>query len=152
MGLSGSAQVFPVFGQLVHGSQDGEEWWSGDAALSGFDKPFSLIVRAKRDGPSKDQIEAFRKAASNLEEICRSATREMVELHRRGGICPDEADKDENKIWSFLVPEQIDVSDSRYAPDGRIVVLFIFVSTLHVSFVPAIQTSKGKFVQVLEGT
>ena len=53
------------------------------------------------------------------------------------------------RIWSYLEPEQIEVSNARYYGDGRIAILLIFNSTRNMDFSPAIETTDGRFRQVL---
>lgn len=151
-GLPGTERDFPVFGRLTYGAQRGESWWSGEVRLAAFDKPFPVLVRAKGDGPSEAQTIAFSRIIAGSEELRRRASKPMADLHREGGLLPGGAGASDEAVWNHLVPEQIDISDERYYRDGRIMAALLFVSTRHDSFVPAIETADGAFVQVLSGT
>ncbi|MBR0644865.1 hypothetical protein [Plastoroseomonas hellenica] len=152
MAERGSKQEFPAFGRLTYDTQYGESWWSGEVKLAAFDKPFPVLVRAKGDGPSQAQTIAFSRIIAGSEDLRRRASKPMADLHREGGLLPGGADARDEAVWNHLVPEQIEMSDERYYRDGRIMGALLFVSTLHDSFVPAIETADGEFVRVLSGT
>ncbi|TPG55939.1 hypothetical protein EAH89_13455 [Roseomonas nepalensis] len=144
------ALVHPDFGGIeCFGS-----YWQGTLVLNDFEKPFRLIVRAKQEGPSSEQATAMSTLVTSLASIRRAATAPMTELHRESELLPDPAGMSGDRIWSYLEPEQIEVSDARYYRNGNgsIAILLIFNSTQNMDFSPAIETTDGRFRQVLSGT
>ena len=136
------------FGRLQYGA----EYWRGSTTLSSFEQPFALIVRAGRIGPSPQQIAAMTSLMTNAAAIKRQATEPMAELHRESGLPFPEMDAGNDKVWSILQPEEIEVSDDFYYRDGRIAALLIFGSKLEPDFAPAIETANGDFKQILSGS
>jgi hypothetical protein len=140
------------FGSLRYGKEYGAEYWLGGITLPGFEKDFSLIVRAGRDGPSQRQAAAMTAVLANASMLRQQATSAMAELHRDIGLPFANGTTEGKDVWSSLNPEQIDVSDESYYRDGRIFVGLIFGSTLEPDFAPAIETADGNYVQVLSAT
>ncbi|NTE89604.1 hypothetical protein [Agrobacterium rubi] len=138
----------PPFGRLGYGKQYGAEYWRGSLSLPGFGQPFSLIVRAGLGGPSARQAAAVTAVVLNVSSLREQATQPMAELHKQAGLPLFGEDKN---VWSFVQPEEIDVSDEGYYRDGRILVALIFGSMSEPAFAPAIETADGHFVQVLSG-
>ncbi|WP_105436557.1 hypothetical protein [Neorhizobium tomejilense] len=140
------------FGHLRYGKEYGAEYWRGSIKLPGFEKVFSLIVRAGRGGPSQRQAAAMIAIVANASHLRQQATPAMAELHREAGLPVSDGEAEGKDVWSTLQPEEIEVSDESYYGDGRIFVGIIFGSTLEPDFAPAIETADGSFVQVLPGT
>lgn len=138
----------PIFGAMQYGSA----YWESMVDLQAFGGPFSLIVRAKREGPSDAQATAMSRLISNAASIRGLASREMIAEHEECGLLPRNLESGADSIWQHLSPSQVEVSDESYYGDGRIAVIIIFESAQHMDFAPAIETADGHFVQVLSGT
>lgn len=143
-----SVLILPDFGRIeCFGS-----YWKGIVRLCAFGKPFELIVRARRDGPSAAQAAALARLVSCAASIRSAATAQMVGIHQDVPGFPDDDGTAGDRIWDLLEPAQIEVTDGSYYGDGRIAIMLMFESSLHPDFAPAIETSNGHFVQALGGT
>ena len=140
------------FGGLSYGCEHGVEYWRGSVVLSPFDRPFLLIVRAGRAGPSPRQVAAMTRLLANAVALRREASGPMAELHRENGFFLSVSGAAEDRVWEHLQSGEIDVSDDTYYRDGSIAILLIFDSKLDPSFAPAIETADGVFQQALTGT
>lgn len=138
----------PVFGQIIYFSS----YWKGQLTLSAFDQPFSLIIRASREGPTPAQRHAMQQIIAEATTLRQLATTPMLEMHQECGILPPDACAVEQPVWCYLQPEQIDVTDDQYYQDNRIAILLIFISNQNEDFAPAIETADGQFISVLSGT
>lgn len=140
-------ETFPEFGKLEFTTH-----WRGHIALAFDERPFEVLVRAKRGGPSANQIAAMKVLTTNALQIRAQATPYMATLHRSAWFFPTQTLASDDQIWDHLIPNQIEVSDESYYGDGRIASLIIFGLKSHQDYGPAIETADGSFVQVLSGT
>ena len=141
----------PPFGVLT---KDGKfsKIWNGTLILPCFGKPFDILVRGTADGPLSRQALAMQRIVAEADEIKGRATVPMRNLYEEVGLLPASFGNDSDRIWDFLEPSFIEVSDESYYEDGRIAVTIAFQSLHEPEFVPAIETADGEFVEVLSGT
>ena len=145
----------PSFGTLT---KEGKfsKIWKGSLILPCFIKPFEVLVRGTADGPLPRQVAAMQHIVTEADDIKRLATLPMRALYEQSDLLSPSFGDDSNRIWDFLDPAFIEVSNESYYEeeyeDGRIAVAIAFQSIHEPNFIPAIETADGWFIGVLSGT